>query len=84
MKTAWCYTLTDCCRDSADIEVVRLADVLSDSVQRINDGVSAFHRGLTCSAAPPGCNRRRLVCAVHVAMAHRLLSMSQNPFEVAI
>lgn len=38
--------LTDRCRDSADIEIVRLAEVLSNSVQLVNDSVSAFHREL--------------------------------------
>ncbi len=38
--------LTDRCRDSADIEVVRLAEVLSNSVQLVNDSVSAFHHEL--------------------------------------
>jgi hypothetical protein len=38
--------LTDRRRDSADIEVVRLADVLSNPVQLVDDGVASFHRGL--------------------------------------
>ena len=43
--------LTDRCRDSVDIEVVGLADVLSDSVQLVNDGVSAFHRELPAGSS---------------------------------
>jgi hypothetical protein len=35
--------LTDCCGNSADIEVVRLADVLADSVQLVNDVVAPLH-----------------------------------------
>jgi hypothetical protein len=38
--------LTDGGRNSANIELVRLADVLSDAVQLVNEGVSAFHREL--------------------------------------
>jgi hypothetical protein len=38
--------LTDRCRDSAGIEVVRPAEVLSNSAQLVNDRVSAFHREL--------------------------------------
>ena len=38
------FVLTNRSRDSADIEVVRLAEVLPDSVQLVNDGVFAFHR----------------------------------------
>jgi hypothetical protein len=37
------FVLTDRCGDSADIEVVRLADVLSDPVQLVNDGIAPFH-----------------------------------------
>ncbi|MGQ0734150.1 MAG: hypothetical protein ACT4QD_10880 [Acidobacteriota bacterium] len=35
--------LTDRCGDSADIEVVRLADVLSDPMQLVNDGIAPLH-----------------------------------------
>jgi len=35
--------LTDRCRDSADIEVVRLADILANSVQLLNNGVARLH-----------------------------------------
>jgi hypothetical protein len=35
--------LTDGCRDSADIEVVRFANVLADSVELLNDGISWLH-----------------------------------------
>jgi hypothetical protein len=38
--------LTDRCGNSADIEVVRLADVLADSVQLVNDVVAPFHAEL--------------------------------------
>ena len=45
------FVLTDRGRDSTDIEVVRLADVLSDPVQLVNDGVSAFHRELPAGSS---------------------------------
>jgi hypothetical protein len=35
--------LTDRCGDSADIEVVCLADVLTNSVQLVNDGITPRH-----------------------------------------
>jgi len=35
--------LTDRCRDSADVEVVRLSDILADSVQLLNDGIAPIH-----------------------------------------
>jgi hypothetical protein len=42
--------LTDRCRDLADIEVVRLAEGLSDSVQLVNR-VAAFHRELPAGSS---------------------------------
>jgi hypothetical protein len=35
--------LTDRCGNSADIEVVRLANILADPVQFVNDGVATLH-----------------------------------------
>jgi hypothetical protein len=40
------FVLTDRRCNSTDIEVVSLAEVLSDSVQLVNDGVAVFHRQL--------------------------------------
>jgi hypothetical protein len=40
------FVLTDRRCNATDTEVVSLAEVLSDSVQLVNDGVSAFHREL--------------------------------------
>jgi hypothetical protein len=37
------FTLADSSGDSADIEVVRLADGLADSVQLLNDGIAPLH-----------------------------------------
>jgi len=37
------FTLSDSSGDSADIEVVRLADGLADSVQLLNDGIAPLH-----------------------------------------
>jgi len=45
------FVLTDRCCDSANIEVVRLTDVLSDSVQLVNDGILAFHRELPAGSS---------------------------------
>jgi len=41
------FVLTDCCCDSSDIEIVRLPDVLANSVQLVNDGVAPLHAELT-------------------------------------
>ena len=45
------FVLTDCCRDSPDVEVVRLAKVLSNSVQLVKNGVLAFHRELPAGSS---------------------------------
>ncbi len=37
------FVLTDRCGDSVDIEVVRLANILANSVQLLNDGVARLH-----------------------------------------
>jgi hypothetical protein len=37
------FVLTDRRRDSARIEVMRFADVLSNPVQLVDDGVTSFH-----------------------------------------
>ena len=41
------FVLTNRRRDPADIEVMRLADVLSDAVQLVDDGISSFHPELS-------------------------------------
>ena len=45
------FMLTDRGRDSAHIEVVRPAEVLSESVQLVNDGVSTLHRELPAGSS---------------------------------
>lgn len=37
------FVLTDCCPDSARIEVVRFANGLANSVQLLNDGIAPLH-----------------------------------------
>jgi hypothetical protein len=43
--------LTDRRRDSAGIKVVRFADVLSNPVQFVDDGVASFHCGLPAGSS---------------------------------
>jgi hypothetical protein len=45
------FVLTDRRCDSARIEVVRLANVLSNPVQLVDDGVTSFHRGLPAGSS---------------------------------
>jgi len=45
------FVPTDRRRDSARIEVVRFADVLSNAVQLVDDGVTSFHCGLPAGSS---------------------------------
>jgi hypothetical protein len=66
------FVLTDRCGDSVDIEVVRLANVLADSVQLLNDGVAPLHGEL------PDVGLRSRVPSRQLSRAHPPEPISAN------